>query len=319
MFYAGGVTPIPHTDAASAAPIQDGARIDLHTHSVRSDGRGTPAQVMAEAKAAGLDIVALTDHDTVAGWDEARAEAQRIGLGFVPGIELTTRVQRDTQHKFTVHLLAYLPDPNNVQLKRILGESVSSRVDRLQAITERLSEDFDITWEHVLEVLADGKVAGRPAIADAMIERGIIDSREPFFDWVRPGTKYYVPNRGVPETVDAIGLVRAAGGVPIVAHPMARGGGPKPGEPMPRAHFLELIEAGLAGFEAHHRDVPAYATDWFVQLAAEFHLLVTGSSDYHGTGKPNRLGENLTAPKVLRSIIGQSANPALASLSYGID
>ncbi|MDE2409253.1 MAG: PHP domain-containing protein [Actinomycetales bacterium] len=295
------------------------ARIDLHTHSVRSDGRGTPAQVMREAKDAGLDIVALTDHDTVAGWDEARAEAQRIGLGFVPGIELTTRVQRDTQHKFTVHLLAYLPDPENEALKRILGESVSSRVDRLQAITERLSADFDITWEHVLEVLADGKVAGRPAIADAMIERGIIDSREPFFDWVRPGTKYYVPNRGVPETVDAIGLVRAAGGVPIVAHPMARGGGPKPGEPMPRAHFLELIDAGLAGFEAHHRDVPAHATEWFVQLAAEFNLLVTGSSDYHGTGKPNLLGENLTPPATLAAIIAQSTNPSLASLSHGIN
>jgi 3',5'-nucleoside bisphosphate phosphatase len=306
LSYAGGVTPKIPTDA----------RIDLHTHSVRSDGRGAPAQVMREAKAAGLDIVALTDHDTVAGWDEARNEAHGLGLGFIPGIELTTRVQRDAQHKFTVHLLAYLPDPENPELKRILGESVISRVDRLQAITERLSADFDITWDHVLEVLADGKVAGRPAIADAMIERGIIETREPFFDWVRPGTKYYVPNRGVPETIDAIGLVRAAGGVPIVAHPMARGGGPKPGEPMPRAHFLELIDAGLAGFEAYHRDVPAHATEWFVGLAAEFDLLVTGSSDYHGTGKPNLLGENLTSPATLTAIIRQSANPSLASLSH---
>ena len=319
MSYAGVVTPASYTDAAAAGFIAEDARIDLHTHSVRSDGRGTPAQVMTEAKAAGLDIVALTDHDTVAGWDEARAVAQELALGFIPGIELTTRVQRDTEHKFTVHLLAYLPNPEDPDLKRILSESVSSRVDRLQAITHRLSEDFDITWDHVLEVLADGKVAGRPAIADAMIERGIIETREPFFDWVRPGTKYYVPNRGVPETVDAIRLVRAAGGVPFVAHPMARGGGPKPGQPMPRAHFLELIGAGLAGFEAYHRDVPPHATEWFVSLAEEFNLLVTGSSDYHGTGKPNRLGEHLTSPAVLRSIIDQSSNAGLASLTHGID
>jgi len=311
LFYADTVS----NQARPAIPAR--ARIDLHTHSLRSDGRGTPAQVMREAKAAGLDIVALTDHDTVAGWDEARSEAAALGLGFVPGIELTTRVQRNVEHKFTVHLLAYLPNPEHPALKAALGDSVTSRVERLQQITDRLSEDFDITWANVLEVLADGKVAGRPAIADAMIERGIIATREPFFDWVRPGTKYYVPNRGVPETIDAIELVRAAGGVPVIAHPMARGGGPKPGDPMPRAHFVELIEAGLAGFEAHHRDVPKHVTEWLVSLSQEFELFVTGSSDYHGTGKPNQLGENLTQPEVLGRILQQSSNPSLASLIHG--
>lgn len=296
--------------------IPANARIDLHTHSLRSDGRGAPSQVMQEAKAAGLDVVALTDHDSVSGWDEARAEAESLGLGFVPGIELTTRVQRNTAHKFTVHLLAYLPDPSHTELQNVLGGSVASRIERLQQITERLSEDFDIAWEHVLEVLSDGKVAGRPAIADAMIKRGIIEERDPFFQWVRPGTKYYVPNRGVPETVDAIALVRAAGGVPVIAHPMARGGGPAPGDPMPRAHFIELIEAGLAGFEAHHRDVPAHVTEWLLAMADEFGLFVTGSSDYHGTGKVNRLGEHLTSPRVLERILEQSANRGLASLSY---
>lgn len=310
MFYAGTVS----NSALPSVPAN--ARIDLHTHSLRSDGRGAPAQVMREAKAAGLDVVALTDHDTVAGWDEARAEAAHLGLGFIPGIELTTRVQRNVEHKFTVHMLAYLPNPEHSALRAVLGESVNSRVERLQQITHRLSEDFDITWEHVLEVLADGKVAGRPAIADAMIERGIIATREPFFDWVRPGTKYYVPNRGVPETVDAVALVREAGGVPVIAHPMARGGGPKRGDPMPRAHFVELIEAGLAGFEAYHRDVPEHVTEWLVSLADEFGLFVTGSSDYHGTGKPNLLGENLTSPEVLASVLQQSRNPALASLVH---
>jgi len=293
------------------------ARIDLHTHSLRSDGRGQPAQVMAESVAAGLDIVALTDHDTVAGWDEARVAAEALGLGFIPGIELTTRVQRDTQYKFTVHLLAYLPDPNHSELVKVLSESVGNRFERLEQITDRLSEDFDITWEHVLEVLADGKVAGRPAIADAMIQRGIIESREPFFDWVKPGSKYYVPNRGVPETVDAIGLVRAAGGVPVLAHPMARGYGPKPGERMPREHFVSLIEAGLAGFEVYHRDVPEHARQWLLGLATEFDLIVTGSSDYHGTGKSNLLGENTTASWALHRILEQTTNAGLASLTHG--
>ena len=310
MSYAGNVTSTP----PAQTPI--GARIDLHTHSLRSDGRGTPTQVMSEAKDAGLNAVALTDHDTVAGWDEARTAAGDLGLGFIPGIELTTRVQRNAQHKFTVHLLAYLPDPNHPALLSVLGNSLSSRVERLREITELLSVDFDITWDHVLEVLADGKVAGRPAVADAMIQRGLIPSREPFFEWVKPGSKYYVPNRGVPETVDAIALVREVGGVPVIAHPMARGGGPKPGDPMPREHFCELIEAGLAGFEAHHRDVPAHVSEWLIAMADEFDLFVTGSSDYHGTGKPNRLGEHLTSPQVLDRILAESSNSALASLNY---
>jgi predicted metal-dependent phosphoesterase TrpH len=306
LFYAGRVTT-----------IDPSARIDLHTHSLRSDGRGSPSQVMREAAAAGLDIVALTDHDTVAGWDEARETAREVGLGFIPGIELTTRVQRNAEHKFTVHMLAYLPEPNDAALARILQDSVDSRVVRLQQITERLAEDFDINWQHVEEILADGKVAGRPAIAHAMIERGIIESREPFFDWVRPGTKYYVPNRGVPETIDAIGLIRNAGGVPVLAHPMARGHGPLPGEPMPRKHYIELIEAGMAGVEVYHRDVPQHVREWLLALADEFGFFVTGSSDYHGTGKPNQLGENLTTASALQAILEQARQPSLASLNYG--
>ncbi len=286
------------------------AKIDLHTHSLKSDGRGSPRQVMQEAKAAGLDIVALTDHDTVAGWDEARAAARELGLGFVPGIEVTTRSAETDSHgvarRFTTHLLAYFPDPTEPNLRAVLDESVASRLTRLKAITDRLAEDFDLTWDHVLEVLSDGKVAGRPAIADAMIRRGLLETRDPFFNLVRPGTKYYEPNRGVPNTIDAIRLIRGAGGVPVIAHPMARGNGPQPGEPMPRAGFEAMIEAGLAGFEAHHRDVAPHVSEWLQQLAFEHDLFVTGSSDYHGTGKQNRLGEHLTDISVLQKIMDQA-------------
>ena len=286
------------------------AKIDLHTHSLKSDGRGSPAQVMQEAKAAGLDVVALTDHDTVAGWHEARTAAAELGLGFVPGIEVTTRSGETgadgVTRRFTTHLLAYFPDPTEPNLKAALDDSVTSRVSRLKTITDRLSEDFDLTWEHVSEVLADGKVAGRPAIADAMIRRGLLETRDPFFDLVRPGTKYYEPNRGVPNTIDAIRLIRGAGGVPVIAHPMARGNGPKPGEPMPRAGFEAMIASGLAGFEAHHRDVAPHVSEWLQQLAFEHGLFVTGSSDYHGTGKQNRLGEHLTEVSVLQQIMDQA-------------
>jgi len=288
--------------------LRSDLRIDMHTHSLRSDGRGEPTQVMREAAAAGLDIVALTDHDTVAGWQEAHDAAVGLGLGFIPGIELTTRAQGAGDSRFTVHLLAYLPDPGNQELRAVLAESVASRLVRLQQITELLADDYDISWDDVLEVLADGKVAGRPAVADAMIRRGIFEAREPFFDIVKPGAKYYVPNRGVPETRAAITLIRRAGGVPVIAHPMARGRGPKPGEPMPRQHFEELIEAGLAGFETGHRDVAPNVSDWLKSLAAEFGLFVTGSSDYHGTGKPNLLGENVTSPSALELILEQATS-----------
>lgn len=296
----------------AAADVGDLARIDLHTHSTRSDGRGSPAQVMHEAKAAGLDIVALTDHDTTAGWAEAAEACDELGLGFVPGIELTTRAhvidpETGQERRFATHLLAYLPDPNNAELNAAMEESLSSRLGRLKAITDALSEDFDIAWEHVQEVISDGRTAGRPSIADAMIQRGIFEKRDELFDLVYPGSKYYQPNRGVPDTVEAIGLIRRAGGVPVIAHPMARSKAPAQGQPMPREHFVEMIQAGLAGFEVDHRDVPPHARSWLTQLASEFNLFTTGSSDYHGTGKDNLLGENLTAPAVLEKILAQPA------------
>ena len=286
------------------------ARIDLHTHSTCSDGRATPTQVMREAKEANLDYVALTDHDTTKGWAEAHQAAEDLGIKLIEGIEVTSRAViplPDGQTiKFSVHMLAYLPNPENPALKQMLEDSVNLRVDRLKQITELLAQDFDVDWDAVLEALPPGATAGRPAVADAMINRGIFTKRDEFFELVYPGSKYYVPNRGVPTPEVAIDIIRQAGGVPIIAHPMARGHGPKPGDVMPRDHYLSLIEAGLAGFETEHRDVPEHAREWLEQLAFEFDLITTGSSDYHGTGKENRLGENLTKPAMLERIIAQA-------------
>lgn len=289
-------------------------KIDLHSHSNRSDGKESPTEVFEHAAAAGLNVLALTDHDTTSGWAEAAAAANRLGLGFVPGIEVTTRaeISHDGQSFFiAVHMLAYLPNPNHVGLKAAIDASVESRVGRAQRIVERLSADFDITWSHVLEHLEDGATIGRPAIADALVSLGVVSDRTEAFDQILgKGGKYYVPTETT-DVFDAISLIRDAGGVSVIAHPL--GGAKQSLErgDLPHAHFAEMIEAGLGGFEVYHREVPQPARDWLLELAEKHDLVVTGSSDYHGVhGKPNRLGENLTAPEMLQKIIERSSGTA---------
>lgn len=288
-------------------------KIDLHSHSTRSDGRETPTVVFETAAEAGLDVLALTDHDTTSGWAEASAAARRLGLGFIPGIEVTSRAKihrGDANFFIAVHMLAYLPDPTHPDLSAVLGDSVESRIGRAQKIVDRLSADFDITWQHVLEQLEEGATVGRPAIADALIQLGAAADRGEAFERILgKGGKYYVPNETT-DVFDAIRLIREAGGVPVIAHPL--GGAGSEGrvirrDDLPQAHFEELIAAGLGGFEVYHREVPEAAREWLLGLADKHDLVVTGSSDYHGLdGKPNRLGENLTAPEMLERIIAQA-------------
>lgn len=291
-------------------------KIDLHSHSTCSDGRESVSTVFAEAKRAGVDVLALTDHDTTHGWAEATEAATREGIGFVPGIEVTTRAHVTNAagelHKFGVHMLAYLPDPNHAALEFALEESVLSREKRLQAIVELIAEDYGIEWQDVLNVLEEGATYGRPAIADALIKKGKFQYRnEVFAEIWEQSNKYYVPNRGVPDTIDAIKLIRDAGGVPIIAHPLARGKRPPPGQGFPIDHFEEMIAAGLAGFEVDHRDVEEDSRNWLRGLAKQHDLIITGSSDYHGIdGKPNRLGENTTSPEMLQRILDQGSGSA---------
>jgi predicted metal-dependent phosphoesterase TrpH len=302
--------------------ISRNARIDLHTHSLRSDGTYTPMENMQRAKDAGLDIVALTDHDTTSGWAEARGACEALGLGFIPGIEITTREPNPGGKAISIHLLAYLPDPYNRELLQVLDNSIESRTERVLKIVDLLAEDYpELTRDHLLAKREGEKVLGRPAIADSMVELGLIEDRLEFFSMVYPGSKYYVPNTGVPTTTDAIRLVIGAGGVPIIAHPMARSGKKKQGEEppffFPREHFVNLVEAGLAGFEVDHREVGAEAREALTAFISEFDLIRTGSSDYHGYGKPNLLGENTTAPDQLERILAISNNASLALLNYG--
>jgi predicted metal-dependent phosphoesterase TrpH len=268
-------------------------RIDLHTHSSVSDGTETPGELVASAAAAGLDVVALTDHDTTAGWAEASDAARRLGVALVPGTEVSA-----LSRGVSVHLLSYLQDPADPALADLVAQTRDARLHRGRAIVERLSQDLPITWDDVLAQQQPGTVVGRPHIADALVALGVVPDRTAAFaDQLSARGRYYVPYYA-PEAAEAVEAVLASGGVPVFAHPGADGRG----RVVPDSAIEELAEAGLAGLEVHHRDHTPEQRARLAALADRLGLLVTGSSDYHGTGKDNVLGENTTAPEVLAEI-----------------
>jgi predicted metal-dependent phosphoesterase TrpH len=276
--------------------------IDLHTHSNASDGTDSPAALMRAASAAGLTAVALTDHDTSAGWDEAAAAVAETGVALVRGMEISTCWGRAT-----VHLLAYLLDPDDDALLAELARIRESRLTRAQRMTERLSEDFPITWPDVQAQARPGATVGRPHLADALVAVGVVASRaEAFATMLRPSARYYVPHY-VPDVREMIAIVLGAGGVPVVAHP----GASSRGLTLDDDQIRDLAAAGLAGIEVNHRDHDAAARQRLAALTTELGLLPTGSSDYHGLGKPNRLGENSTIPEALGQIETTGTLPVL--------
>jgi predicted metal-dependent phosphoesterase TrpH len=268
-------------------------RIDLHTHSNASDGKQSPADVVQSAAEAGLDVVALTDHDTTAGWDEAAVAAKQHGIALVRGIEISC------QHGgISIHLLGYLQDPAAPGLLEELERSRESRETRARRIVERLSQDLPLSWDDVLEQIEPGATVGRPHIADAMVAKGIVTSREAAFaDYLYDGSPYYISHYA-PDPVLAVRLVGQAGGVAVMAHPFAGARGPVVDDSVIEA----MSTAGMAGLEVHHRDHNPDQVRHGLDLAASLGLFVTGSSDYHGDGKPNLLGENTTDPVVLQRI-----------------
>ncbi|WP_273654001.1 PHP domain-containing protein [Cellulomonas fimi] len=277
-------------------------RIDLHTHSSASDGTDAPADLVAAAADAGLDVVALTDHDTTAGWDEAADAAARHGVRLVRGTEVSAR-----SAGISVHVLSYLQDPDVPALRDELERSRRSRVHRAEAMVELLAADVPITWQDVLDHSADAVVVGRPHIADALVARGVVPDRSAAFaHLLRSDGPYHVPHYA-PSAVRAVRAIRAAGGVPVFAHP----GADARGRVVPDEVFDELAAAGLAGLEIHHRDHSPAQVERLTAIAERLGLLVTGSSDYHGDGKVNRLGENLTEPHVLAAIVEQGRLPVL--------
>jgi predicted metal-dependent phosphoesterase TrpH len=267
--------------------------IDLHTHSTASDGTESPAQVVGSAAEAGLDVVALTDHDTTSGWDEAAASARRHGIALVRGIEISC------QHEgISIHLLGYLQDPASPGLLAELDRSRESRQTRAQRIVERLSVDVPLHWDDVLARIEPGATIGRPHIADAMVDKRIVATRKEAFDtYLGDGSPYYVSHYA-PDPVRAVRLLGEAGGVAVMAHPFAS----IRGAVVADAVIEAMADAGMAGLEVHHPDHTAAQVRHGTDLAASLGLFVTGSSDYHGDGKPNRLGDCTTDPVVLQQI-----------------
>jgi hypothetical protein len=251
-------------------------RIDLHVHSSASDGTDAPAEVTRRAAVAGLDVVALTDHDTQAGVAEARA-ALPPGVTLVPGMELSCQLDGRS-----VHLLCYLFDPDDPALRAETAQVRDDRVYRARAMTERLRElGADVSWEQVTAIAGDA-VVGRPHLARALAASGVIaDPADAFTaEWIGDGGRAFV-DRYAPGLARAVGLVRAAGGVPVLAHPRS------PGYEVPDAVIAELAGAGLAGIEVFHPDHDAAQRDSLTALARSLGLISTGGSDDHGTFIPS--------------------------------
>ena len=269
-------------------------RIDLHAHSNVSDGTEAPAEVMAAAAAAGLDVIALTDHDSTDGWAEASSAALEYGVALVPGMEISCR----TEQGISVHLLSYLHDPTHTGLLDEITKAKDARQTRAERMVTLLAEDYPLSWDDVIHHVAPGATLGRPHIADALVAAGVVADRSEAFTSILTSHSRYFVQHYAPEPALAVELVRAAGGVPVFAHPVASSRGRVVGEHT----YRDMIDAGLAGLEVDHRDNSEEGREFLRGLAARHGLLITGSSDYHGAGKPNRLGENLTSPEVFGRI-----------------
>ncbi|GAA2145963.1 PHP domain-containing protein [Nocardioides koreensis] len=281
-------------------------RIDLHTHSRASDGTQSPEELVRAAAAAGLDVVALTDHDTAEGWDEAEATARETGIALVRGMEISTR-----HDGHGVHLLAYLPDRSHPGLVAELDRILDGRSSRLPAMLARLRElGIDITAEDVGRVAGDAVSTGRPHVADALVELGVVGDRtEAFRRYLSPGRPAYANRYAAPlETM--LGLVAEAGGVSVIAHPWGRHGREEPGE----ATLATLVEAGLSGIEVDHQDHDRPTRDRLRGIARNLDLVATGSSDHHGTGKvDHELGCNTTEPDEFHRLVALAREAAVRS------
>jgi predicted metal-dependent phosphoesterase TrpH len=264
-------------------------KIDLHTHTSYSDGTDTPAELINKALAAGISIIGLTDHDSISGWQEA-TNALRVGISLVPGAEISCQ----TSDGISVHILGLLFDSNNSELMDTLEKTRENRHGRMEKIIARINEaGIDITMNDVLEQLSNGATLGRPHLADALVKKGIVASRdEAFTQMLHNNSKYYVSHYS-PTPEAAIKLIKAAGGVSVIAHPMAS----HRGRTISQETFGSIIEAGLDGIEVDHRDHSPDEKLQLIQLASESNLVMTGASDYHGNGKLNTLGEYTTSPE----------------------
>ena len=270
--------------------------IDLHAHTSVSDGTETPTQLVRAAVAAGIGTIALTDHDSTAGWEEARVAAAGAGIVVIPGMELSTN-----WGPASVHMLAYLFDPSDGDIVTETARIRDGRLHRAELIVSRIAEDYALTWDDVLAQSIDGGTIGRPHIADALVARGHVINRSAAFESILHWRSGYYEKYYAPSPLRGVEMIVNAGGVPVLAHPATHGRE----RMIDQDNMRVLADAGLFGLEVHHRDNTDDGKVRLIELATQFGLEITGSSDYHGEGKPNRLGENTTSPEVLEKLVAR--------------
>ena len=268
--------------------------IDLHTHTNRSDGTFTPDELVGLAAERGLDVVAVTDHDTTDGLEEAVAAGRRLGVEIVPGVELSAEYERTS-----VHVLCYWMDVADAELQAELQRLRDDRFRRGEMMVERLRDlGFDVTFERVREIARGGNIV-RPHVAQAMVEAGIVGSEEEAFErWIADGKPAHVPKHAL-DPLDALALILRAGGLCVLAHPGMWGDQTE----VPRELIERMAEAGMAGLEVDHTDHDPEQRTRYRALAERLGLIATGGSDCHGTRyEPIRLGSTLCAPESFASL-----------------
>jgi predicted metal-dependent phosphoesterase TrpH len=273
-------------------------RIDLHTHSNRSDGTFTPSEVVRTAAERELDVIALTDHDTTEGLDEALAAGRELGVEVVPGVEFSAEFERTS-----VHVLCYFMDVEDPDFQAELQRLRDDRFRRGELMVEKLQAlGFPITFERVREIAGGGNIV-RPHVAQAMVEAGIVSSEEEAFErYIADGGPAHVPKHAL-DPVDAVAVIRDAGGLCVLAHPGMWGDQTS----VPEELIERMAAAGMAGLEVDHTDHTPEQREHYRALADRLGLIATGGSDCHGTRyDPIRMGSSLCPPEsygALRALV----------------
>jgi len=271
-------------------------RIDLHTHTTASDGVLTPTELVERAAREQVDVVGVTDHDTVTGVAEAQSAGEPLGVRVVAGIELTSR--HDGR---AVHVLGYFLDPLDEDLRRVLDAMQAERLDRVKRMVRRLNElGYELTLDEVLRY-ATGAIVARPHVARALVARGYIGAVRDAFtpELIGDGGRADVSRTPITPR-EAVDVIAAAGGAPVIAHPgLAHHLGTH--QPIPDALIDELAARGLRGLEVDHPDHDLQTRDRLRRLASRLGLVVTGGSDFHGE-TPRPIGYCTTTDESLASL-----------------
>ena len=272
--------------------------IDLHTHTTCSDGTDSPRELVNKAIVQGIEVLGITDHDTTSGWQEA-TQSLRGSLQLALGAEISCL----TNDGVSVHMLGLLFDPLQEEMQQVLEETRDGRLPRMRKMIEKMrAEGMDISIEDVEKAMPNGATMGRPHLADALVAKKIVKSRdEAFIDLLHNDSRFYV-SHAAPTPVEAIALIRRAGGVAVIAHPFAS----HRGQILKPEDFSDLFSAGLSGIEVDHRDQNPDERAMLRVIALELDLVMTGSSDYHGTGKLNSLAENHTSREQWQKLEAQA-------------